>query len=147
MPRPKRSGWSKITITVSDKVARDIRVAAATKGIEMGTFVDQALRDHRQIPIYLERILAIDIERGIKDHSDHQDLVAEITRVFAENLEMALEPPLTYPALVQMSAKWTAKGAIPQPWKWAAFLVLCSSDWTCTILEEKLFDGFDWFKR
>jgi len=43
MPRPKRPGWSKITITVSDEVARYIRVQAADQGIEMGTFVDRTL--------------------------------------------------------------------------------------------------------
>ena len=45
MPRPKRPGWSKITLTVSDAVARYIRVQAAERGIEMGTFVDQTSTD------------------------------------------------------------------------------------------------------
>ena len=43
MPRPKRPGWSRITITVSDVVAKYIRVQAADQGIEMGTFVDRTI--------------------------------------------------------------------------------------------------------
>jgi len=44
MPRPKRPGWSRITITVSDEVSRHIRVRAAELGIEMGTFVNEAVQ-------------------------------------------------------------------------------------------------------
>ncbi len=43
MPRTKRPGWSRITLTVSAEVARYIRVQAADQGIEMGTFVDRAM--------------------------------------------------------------------------------------------------------
>ena len=45
MPRPRRPGWSKVTITISDEVGREIRVRAAELGVDMGTFVDQAIRD------------------------------------------------------------------------------------------------------
>ena len=43
MPRPKRPGWSRITITVSDEISRHIRIRAAELGIEMGTFVNEAI--------------------------------------------------------------------------------------------------------
>ena len=43
MPRTKRPGWSRITVTVSAEVARYIRVQAAEQGIEMGTFVDKTM--------------------------------------------------------------------------------------------------------
>ena len=44
MPRPKRPGWSKITITVSEEVSREIRILAASRGEEMGTLVDYAIK-------------------------------------------------------------------------------------------------------
>jgi hypothetical protein len=46
MPRPKRPGWSKITITVSEEVAQAIRINAAERNTMMGTFVDELVRSH-----------------------------------------------------------------------------------------------------
>lgn len=52
MPRPKRPGWSKITLTVSEEVAREIRLQAVERGMEMGTVVDLAIRALPGFPVF-----------------------------------------------------------------------------------------------
>ncbi|MDR3572300.1 MAG: hypothetical protein P4L50_00425 [Anaerolineaceae bacterium] len=148
MPRPKRPGWSKITITVSDKVAREIRVLAAGAGIEMGTYVDRTIRDHRLIPTLLDKIFAEDVETTIRTHPDPKEFESEIERAMKKK-GLTLDPLPTFPKMKAWSIAWKRAGLIPQPWKSVFFhaLVSCNIELEFRIVSQKMLNGLDWFDR
>ena len=58
MPRPARqSGWSPITLTISDEIATALRVRAAVTGEEIGQIADQILR--ATLESFLEPVKAL----------------------------------------------------------------------------------------
>ena len=146
MARPKRPGWSKITITVSEKVAKEIRVRSAEIGIEMGTFVDQTIRDHALIPELMDKMLATDVLKAVREHSDPAGLVDEIMAAFKDE-GSPLDRPLTPAALTRMTGGWARDGRIPQPWKWVIYFVLAQGVWQPSLVRLKFLKGFEWFKR
>ena len=44
MPRPKKVGWERVTITISPEVASALRVLSACSGREMGVIADSTMR-------------------------------------------------------------------------------------------------------
>lgn len=146
MPRPKRPGWSKITITLSEEIAREIRVKSSELGIEMGTFVDQTVRDHRGIPAFLDKLFAQDVKKAIKASTNIQGLADAITDHLA-NDGCPLDHALTPSALNSLAARWGAASRVPQPWKWAVFRALLAEDWEASAYHLNLLHGLEWFKR
>ncbi|WP_286354886.1 hypothetical protein [Geothrix oryzae] len=146
MARPKRPGWSKITITVSEKVAKEIRVRSAELGIEMGTFVDQTIRDHALIPELMDKMLASDVLKAVKENPDPAEFAAAIMAAFKRE-RMPLDRPLTPAALTRLASGWARDGRIPQPWKWVMAVVLSSGDWELSLFRLKFLKDFEWFKR
>jgi hypothetical protein len=146
VPRPKRPGWSKITLTISDKVAREIRLHSADLNIEMGTFVDQTIRDHALIPGLMEKMLANDVLKAVREHSDPAGLVTEVTAEL-ERKKYTLDRTITPASLARMARGWAGDGQIPQPWKWVMYFVLVQGDWVPSPTRLGMLKGFDWFKR
>jgi hypothetical protein len=146
MPRPKRPEWTKITITVSKKIAQEIRLRSAELNIEMGTFVDQTIRDHGLIPAMMDRELANDVLKAVSEHPDPAWLVSEVT-VELERQKYTLDKPITPASLGRMAARWAREEKIPQPWKWAMYFVLVQGDWEPLPQRFGMLKGFDWFKR
>jgi len=146
VPRPKRKGWNKITITVSDKVAREIRVRSAELGIEMGTFVDQTIRDHEMIPPFLDKLFANDCLKAVRKHANHAELVGEMTGALIKS-HTQLNKPLTSSALTRMAVGWAKGGLVPKPWKWAGYFALFQGDWEPTGTRSGLLKGYDWVKH
>jgi hypothetical protein len=146
MPRPKRPGWSKITLTISDKVAREIRLRSAELNIEMGTFVDRTIRDHEMIPALMDKMLANDVLKAVRQHPDPEGLMSEVTAELARQ-KFTLDKPITPAALIRMAGGWAREGLIPQPWKWALYFVLVQGDWEPSLTRHLMLRGSDWYKR
>jgi len=44
MPRPKKTDWERVTITLSTESVRALRVLSAISGVEMGAVADKAMK-------------------------------------------------------------------------------------------------------
>ena len=154
MPRPKRPGWSRITITVSEEVSGEVRVKSAERYQEMGTFVDQTIRDHRHIPEALERSFASEVVQLIHDHWERK---VQLNRgnplQVAADMGMDVEDPefrdgwIPFERLSGLIATWSEQGRIPQPYKQAFYRTFAKNGWVPTIKKMGLVVDEDWFSR
>lgn len=120
MPRRKRPNWSKITITVSSEVAQDIRVEAVKRRIEMGTFVDQAVRNFICADQSLNITFLEDVNRLCKDTSDLGKLLESIKEELPKHLHSSASTDSFW---LELQA-WQRTLRVPKPWKRAFYRVM-----------------------
>lgn len=120
MPRRKRPNWSKITVTVSREVAQDIRVEAAKRRVEMGTFVDQAVRNLIRMDQSLNISFLEDANRIFKHTSDLENFLNIVKINLPTDLHNVATPDLFWAEILACQQKLM----IPKEWKKAMFIAM-----------------------
>ena len=135
-------------MTISDEIAREIRVRTAEQSSQMGTLVDQTIRDHRPVPAALDRMYTNDIFKAIQplSSSDREALLDAVEQVCEAN-KVQLGEYISVLRVMQYALTWQQKGMVPQPFKWSLHQVLAQSGWVPTAIKLGFLVGDEWFRR